>query len=262
MTENKHIQRDGLSTKVFDDRSLNVDYRTLKPILKQGMSVLDVGCGTGAISKDIAEIVGVNGSVIGIDNTEKFIVSGKQTYGDVKNLELVHVNLSDYTPNQQFDLITSARVLQWLSNPKEALLKMKSMLKPGGLISILDYNHEELEWIPEPPASMKTFYNTFLKWRKDAGMNNRIGDDLPVLLKETGFHSVQKINSDEFYSNDREDFKSRIGIWSKVAASTQMVEEGYLDDSLRLKAIEEYNAWIQTECISMTMKLNEVRGTL
>ena len=136
------------------------------------------------------------------------------------------------------------------------------MLKPGGTISILDYNHEALEWMPEPPASMQTFYNTFLKWRKDAGMNNRIGDDLPDLLKEVGFHSVQRINSDEFYNAEREDFKSRVGIWSKVAASTQMVEEGYLDDSLRLKAIEEYNSWVENECISMTMKLNEVRGIL
>jgi hypothetical protein len=73
---------------------------------------------------------------------------------------------------------------------------------------------------------------------------------------------VQKINSDEYYSKDREDFKSRVGIWSKVAASKQMVEEGYLDDGLRIRAIEEYNAWIENECVSMTMKLSEVRGML
>jgi ubiquinone/menaquinone biosynthesis C-methylase UbiE len=262
MKENKHIQRDEQATKIFDNRSLDIDYRTLKPILKKGMSVLDVGCGTGAISKDVAEIVGPTGVVIGIDNTEKFIVSGKQTYEHVKNLELTHVDLLDYTPHHQFDLIISARVLQWLSDPKGALLKMKSMLKPGGQISILDYNHEELEWVPQPPSSMKTFYQTFLKWRKNAGMNNRIADDLPYLLTDVGFHSVQKINSDEYYSKDREDFKSRVGIWSKVAASKQMVEEGYLDDDLRTKALKEYNSWIDNECISMTMKLNEVRGTL
>lgn len=261
MTENKVIHRDTQSTKIFDDRSLAVDYRTLRPILYEGMSVLDVGCGTGAITKDIAAIVGATGTVTGIDNTEKFILSGSQTYGDSKNLRLIHVDLLDYEPDQKFDLITSARVLQWLTNPKEALLKMKSMLKPGGTVSILDYNHEALEWMPEPPASMQTFYNTFLTWRKDAGMNNRIGDDLPDLLTEIGFHSVQKINSDEFYNAEREDFKSRVGIWSKVAASTQMVEEGYLDDTLRIEAIEEYNTWIENECISMTMKLNEVRGT-
>lgn len=260
MNENKEIQRDEQAIKIFDDRSLDLDYRTLKPILRKGMVVLDVGCGTGSISKDIAEIVGPTGNVIGIDNSDKTIASGKQTYAPVKNLELIHIDLMDYTSVQQFDLITSARVLQWLSNPKEALAKMKTMLKPGGQISILDYNHEALEWVPDPPASMKEFYQTFLKWRKDAGMNNRIGDDLPNLLTDVGFHHVQKINSDEFYNSDRKDFKSRVAIWAKVAGSKQMVEEGYITDALRLKAIAEYNVWVEQECVSMTMKLNEVRG--
>ncbi|MEM6378923.1 MAG: hypothetical protein AAF705_11955, partial [Bacteroidota bacterium] len=52
------------------------------------------------------------------------------------------------------------------------------------------------------------------------------------------------------------------GIWSKVAGSTQMVEEGYLDDRLRLQAIQEYNDWVEYEAESMTMKLKEVRGRL
>jgi len=261
--KNKHIQRDGQeANKIFDDRSLRNDYRNLASILKLGMRVLDVGCGTGSISKDIATIVGENGKVTGIDNTENFILSGKESHKDIKNLDLIHIDLFDFNPEEKFDLIVSARVLQWLSNPKEALLKMKSLLKPNGQISILDYDHTNLNWSPSPPESMQSFYNTFLKWREDAGMNNRIGEDLPNLLEEAGFHFVEKINSDELYNEERSDYKSKIGIWSKVAGSLQMVEEGYLDNELRLKAIEEYNQWIETEAISMTMKLNEVRGKI
>jgi len=136
------------------------------------------------------------------------------------------------------------------------------MLKANGKISILDYNHTELNWNPEPPESMKSFYKTFLKWRKDAGMNNEMAEDLPKLLEEVGFKSIEKINSDEFYQKDRPDFISKIGIWSKVAGSRQMVEEGYISDDLRLKAIKEYDKWIVKEAVSMTMKLNEVRGKL
>ncbi len=263
MKNNKHIERDGkATTEIFDNRSLAVDYRTLEPILKPGMRVLDVGCGTGAISKDIAKIVGTTGKVIGIDNTQKFIESGRETYKNIQNLELISCDIFDFESNQKFDLIVAARVLQWLSNPKDALLKMKSLLKPNGRISILDYNHNKLEWNPEPPESMKSFYNTFLKWRKDAGMNNGIADDLPNLMKEIGMESIETINSDEHYKKHRIDFKSKVGIWSKVADSVQMVEEGYVDNDLRLKAIEEYNEWIENKAISMTMKLNEVRGTM
>lgn len=139
---------------------------------------------------------------------------------------------------------------------------MKSLLKPNGQISILDYDHTNLIWNPLPPESMQEFYKTFLKWRADAGMNNKIGEDLPLLLKEAGFHSIEKINSDEVYLQEDVDFKSKIGIWSKVAGSRQMVDEGYLEDELRLKAIEEYNDWIENSALSMTMKLNEVRGKI
>src|SRR5690606_12219567 len=261
MKDNKHIERDGQTvTKIFDNRSLEVDYRTLKPILKKGMTVLDVGCGTGSISKDIATVVGKSGKVTGIDNTEKFIESGKATYKSVENLELIHCDLFDFETDQKFDLIVSARTLQWLSNPKEALLKMKSLLKPNGRISILDYNHNNLEWNPEPPESMQYFYKTFLKWRSDAGMNNQIADDLPELMKEIGMENIKKINSNENYEKHRNDFNSKVGIWSKVASSIQMVEERYLDNNLRLKAIEEYNEWVENKAVSMTMKLSEVRG--
>jgi len=262
MKVNKHIQRDGQATKIFDDRSLANDYKNLTSILKQGMTILDVGCGTGSITKDIAALIGVNGKVTGIDNTEHFILSGKESYQHVTNLELIHIDLFDFNPEEKFDLIISARTMQWLSNPKEALVKIKSLLKPNGQISILDYDHTNLNWNPSPPESMQEFYNTFLKWRQDAGMNNRIAEDLPSLLEEVGFHSVEKINSDEFYNEDRLDYKTKIGIWSKVAGSLQMVEEGYLENDLRLKAIEEYNHWVENKAISMTMKLNEVRGRI
>lgn len=263
MKENKRIDRDGqAATKIFDNRSLKTDYRTLESILEKGMVILDVGCGTGSISKDIANAIGDSGTVIGIDTTQKFINSGKESYKAIQNLELVHANLFEFDTHQKFDLITAARTLQWLNNPKDALLKMKSLLKPNGRISILDYNHNKLEWNPEPPLSMKTFYKTFLKWRKDAGMNNGIADDLPNLMREIGMVDIEIINSDEHYEKHRDDFKSKVGIWSKVAGSKQMVVEGYLDNNLRLKAIEDYNEWVEHKAISMTMKLNEVRGSI
>jgi ubiquinone/menaquinone biosynthesis C-methylase UbiE len=261
MKMNKEIKREGQgAAKIFDDRSVEIDYATLVPVLKKGMRVLDVGCGTGAISKGIAKYVGESGFVIGIDNTERFIQSGKESYGSVPNLKLIHTDLFNFKPDEKFDLIVAARVLQWLSNPKEALSILKEMLIPNGQISILDYNHDALEWKPNPPESMAKFYKTFLKWRADAGMNNQIAEDLADYFKELGFHDIEVLNSNEVYKRGDPNFASKVGIWSKVAASSQMVEEGYIKDEDRLQAIEEYNYWIDTDAQLMIMKLKEVRG--
>jgi ubiquinone/menaquinone biosynthesis C-methylase UbiE len=248
---------------MYDNRSLEKDYRTLIPVLKKGMIVLDVGCGTGAISKDIAKIVGEKGKVTGIDNTKKFIERGKNNYTHIPNLDLIHSDLFDFQSEQKFDLIISARVLQWLTTPKEALQKMKELLKPDGQISILDYNHEELEWKPSPPKSMQAYYKVFLQWRKNAGMNNRIAEDLAVMMDEVGLSSIEVMNSDEHFESENENFKYNVGIWSKVASGlNQIVEEGYIENEYRHQAIKEYNEWIEKEAISMTMKLNEVRGKM
>lgn len=263
MKGNKHIERESrAATKLYNNRSLEKDYRTLRPILKEGMVILDIGCGTGAISKDIAKIIGAKGKVIGIDNTKKFIENGRQSYGDVENLELIHSDLFDFESAEKFDLIIAARVLQWLTTPKEALLKMKALLKPAGQISILDYNHEELEWHPAPPTSMQDFYKIFLKWRKDAGMNNRIEEDVSAMMTEIGLSSIEVLNANEYYERGKENFKSKVGIWSKVAGLTQIVEEGYLKEAYRLQVIEEYDEWVEKEAHSMTMKLKEIRGKM
>jgi ubiquinone/menaquinone biosynthesis C-methylase UbiE len=206
--------------------------------------------------------VGPTGSVTGIDNTEHFISSGKETYQDVSNLTLLHADLFIYNPDEKFDLIVAARVLQWLNNPKEALLKMKTLLKPGGQVSILDYNHAALEWRPQPPASTQQFYQAFLKWRADAGMNNRIADDLADYFEQCGFHSIEVHIADEVYKKGKENFLSKISIWSKVAELKQIVDEGYLDEETRLKAIAEYNEWCKTDAEGMIMKLREVRGRI
>lgn len=260
---NKEIHRDHQTTnKTFDSRSLEVDYPTVIPLLKEGLRVLDVGCGTGAISKGIAKVVGPNGQVIGIDNTEKFILSGKESYQDTSNLSLIHSDLFNFHDDEKFDLIVSARTLQWLSNPKDALIKMKSLLKPNGKVSILDYNHEALEWRPNPPKSMQAFYDAFLKWRADAGMNNRIADHLVDYFTAAGFHSIEVFNSDERYQKGDANFIERAGIWAKVAGLKQITEEGYISEENRLKAIEEYEAWIITDAQEMVMKLKEVRGSM
>jgi SAM-dependent methyltransferase len=247
---------------VLDNRTLQKDYSTLITTLKSGLRVLDVGCGTGAISKGIAERVGKDGYVVGIDSSEHLIVKGKESLKGVSNAELIKVDLFDYNTDEKFDLVVSARVLQWLSNPRQALIKFKEFLRPGGQISILDYNHNRLEWKPDPPVSMKRFYEAFLQWRTDAGMDNEIAEHLPIYFSELGFHSIEIVNSNETYQKGEEDFIDRVRIWSHVAnlRGREMVQSGYITEKERLLAIEDYDEWAENKAELMIMKLKEIRA--
>jgi trans-aconitate methyltransferase len=202
--------------------------------------------------------VGPTGQVVGIDNTERFIQSGKENHGSVPNLTLLHADLFDFDPEEKFDLIVAARVLQWLRNPLEALSRFRDLLKPQGQVSVLDYNHQDLEWQPAPPASMVHFYQTFLKWRAQAGMNNKIAEDLGDYFREQGFHDIEVLPADEVYKRGEPNFTAKLGIWSQVARSTQMVEEGYLAEEDRQQALAEYQDWIAQDATLMVMKLKTI----
>jgi ubiquinone/menaquinone biosynthesis C-methylase UbiE len=252
------------TSAVLDNRTLQNSYSSLIPILKKGMRVLDVGCGTGAITAGIAEMVGENGFVVGIDSSEHLIAKGNEYCHHVSNLELIAVDLFTYNPKEKFDLVVSARVLQWLSDPEKALLKLKDFLNPGGQMSVLDYNHKAIEWRPQPPASMMRFYNAFLDWRSDAGMDNEIADHLPEYFTRLGFHSIGIFPANEVCERKDEDFLQKIGIWSKVTElrGPQMVESGFISDSDRIKAMEDYDWWMKNKAELMILKLTEVRAKI
>ncbi|HEY0272831.1 MAG TPA: methyltransferase domain-containing protein [Chitinophaga sp.] len=118
------------ASSVLDSRSLQNSYATLLPLLRPGMRVLDVGCGTGAITAGIAAAVGATGLVVGIDSSDHLIAKGRTDFAHIPNLRLEAADLFRYTPPEPFDLVVSARVLQWLSNPAAALEKCKSLLRP------------------------------------------------------------------------------------------------------------------------------------
>ncbi|CAG7653449.1 Demethylmenaquinone methyltransferase [Paenibacillus solanacearum] len=173
----------GKATNVLNFRTLASSNIRLAELLAAGMTVLDVGCGTGAITHGIADIVGPTGRVVGIDSNPALIEKAQENFGDIPGLDFKVGDILNLPYKDEFDIVTSARVIQWLSNPLEALNALTRATKPGGQVLILDYNHEKITWNPEPPLSMKFFYSAFLKWRSDAGMDNAIADHLPNLFK-------------------------------------------------------------------------------
>jgi len=250
------------TNSVLDRRTVETDNRNLLPLLRPGLRVLDAGCGTGAITAGIAGRVAPGGSVTGIDTGETLIRQAQEQFADVPGLQFEIADIHDYTPAEKYDLVSAARVLQWLPNPLQTLRCMKAVLQPGGTVSILDYNHEKIAWDPAPPPSMRRFYDAFLQWRKDAGFDNGIADRLVHLFREAGFIHITIQPFHETSTTGEPNFEATAGIWTKVAATrgVQLVNDGYITEEERLAAIADYNAWLAGPGKSMQMYLLAVSG--
>lgn len=249
------------TNKVLDRRTLETDNKNLLKYLKEGISVLDVGCGSGAITKGIAEKAG---KAMGIDTSESLIAQARKNYGDIPNLEFQVADIHTFDTTERYDIITAARVLQWLSDPKETLLKLKPLLKEGGVLAILDYNHEKIQWHPALPVEMQKFYDAFLQWRQDAGFDNAIADNLSNLFSELNFKEIHVEVQFELTQKREPDFAAKAGIWSEVARTRghQLVKDNYITEEERLAAITTYDAWIANEGQLMQLYLLAVEARL
>ena len=247
---------------VLERRTVENANRNLLKYLKPGLSVLDVGCGTGAITRSIAETVGPTGRVLGIDPNENLIEQARQNAENRPGLSFEQGDVYSWNTTERFDLVTCARTLQWLTQPETALRNLKRWVKPGGHLALLDYNHEKIAWTPEPPAAMRLFYDAFLHWRQDAGFDNAIADHLPELLQRIGFEQIIVESQVEVTHRTDPNFTVAARLWAEVAElrGPQLVQAGYITEAQRLQAILDYDDWIATVGESMIVYLLAVEA--
>jgi ubiquinone/menaquinone biosynthesis C-methylase UbiE len=247
---------------ILDTRTLSTSHRRLAQLLEPGMMVLDVGCGTGAITRGVAEIVGEQGEVIGLDSSEMLISDARAANTVVPGLSFVAGDVYSLPYRDTFDIVSAARVLQWLAKPADALRQITAATRPGGRVLVLDYNHEKIRWNPEPPESFLSFYDAFLRWRSDAGMDNRLADHLEALFQNVGLDEIQVSEQHETTVRSDDDFVARASLWTHVAASRghQIVRDGYLREDQRAEAERAYCHWVEQDGRSQTMYLLAVDG--
>ncbi|MCE4048662.1 MULTISPECIES: class I SAM-dependent methyltransferase [Bacillaceae] len=252
----------GKLTNVLDSRTLANSHKRLKEILTEGMTILDVGCGTGSITYGIAEEVGPNGRVVGIDSNPNLIKKARQAYGETPGLFFETGDIYNLPYDQEFDIVTASRVLIWLSEPLKALKKLTSATKIGGRLIIVDYNHEKINWQPQPPSSMLAFYSAYLKWRSEAGMDNSIADNLPNMFQKIGIGEITITPQHELTTKPHPEFQTRIGIWADTASSrgVQMVRDGFITEKDYLRAENEYREWMVRDAESLMMYMLAVEG--
>jgi len=156
-----------------------------------GMVCLDVGCGGGDVSVELARLVAPNGRVVAIDLDEVKlgIARSEAEAQQVSNVDFRVADLEEGVLPEGFDVVHARIVLTHLRNPREVLSKIRKALKPGGVVVAADTNFRGLFSYPESPAVRRyvELYSDTLKRRNG---DPDIGLRLPELLSESGFENV------------------------------------------------------------------------
>jgi ubiquinone/menaquinone biosynthesis C-methylase UbiE len=126
----------------------------LLPHLKPGLSVLDVGCGPGTITADLAVRV-APGSVTAVDQVADVlgVASAEVQQRNLSNVSFgtADVHNLDY-PDDTFDVVHAHQVLQHVTDPVGALREMRRVCAPGGIVAARDADYAGFIWYPQLPA--------------------------------------------------------------------------------------------------------------
>ena len=252
---NMHAQSHQSDPRILVRRTLARDHRFLAGLLRPGQSVLDVGCGLGAITAGIAKTVGPAGNVIGLDRDETLLQLARTEYRTVSNLEFVRGDAIDLDYHAQFDIVTAARTLQWIAEPALAISQMRKAIQQGGRLVVLDYNHLRNHWSPEPPYGFSKVYQAFLAWRQANCWDNEMAEHLPELFHLAGLDEVESYEQDEVTGRGDP-------LWSEVMQSLgeQVTRAGFCTETELKEGQQRYYDWSKTGLIKQTLSMQTVVG--
>lgn len=124
----------------------------LLPHLTAGASLLDVGCGPGTITADLAGRV-APGDVLGIDRGADVVALASGQHADDPR---VRFEVGDVyalvAGDDSFDVVHAHQVLQHLSDPVAALAEMRRVCRPDGLVAARDADYGAFTWAPLDPV--------------------------------------------------------------------------------------------------------------
>jgi ubiquinone/menaquinone biosynthesis C-methylase UbiE len=120
----------------------------LEPHLEPGLRILDVGCGPGTITAEIADRVGPEGAVVGIDASADVVALATSTQSrDNLTFSVGDVYALD-AADDSFDVVHAHQVMQHLADPVAALREMRRACKPGGIVAARDSDYPAMTWYP------------------------------------------------------------------------------------------------------------------
>ncbi len=157
-----------------------------------GQRLLDLGCGPGYATADLAQIVGPQGEVLAVDVSQRFLASLEAMVA-ARELHNVRWQQNDAAsldlPDAQLDGAFARWVLCFTPNPAAVLAEVARVLKPGARFALLDYaNYEAFSMAPASSAVERVIQATGESVRMRGG-DFGVGRVIPELMHAAGFDS-------------------------------------------------------------------------
>lgn len=154
-----------------------------------GRTVLDLGCGPGFTTLDLAALVTVSGQVIAIDGSTRFIDYLQQQQATLK-LPNIDARVMDAQALAleagSIDIAFTRWLLCYVPDPDAVVRGVVDVLRPGGVFAIQDYVRAEDQWLAPPgPAHARVVQVLMEQWRHSGG-DPAIGLRLPAVLGRHG----------------------------------------------------------------------------
>ena len=165
----------------------------LVPHLRPGMRLLDVGCGPGTLTMDLAEQLGETGHVTALEPTEQALdlARAEADRRGTTSVDFVTGNVQALAlPDDGFDVVHAHQVLQHVDEPVQALREMRRVCRPGGLVAARDSDYGAFAWHPAMPE-LDRWLEVYLAVARSNDAEPEAGRRLLSWARLAGFADVE-----------------------------------------------------------------------
>ena len=157
-----------------------------------GAVCLDVGCGGGDVSLELARAAGPAGRVLGVDldAVKVEIARAESAQAGVSNVAFEARDVTAWEPVETYDVVYARFLLTHLTRPGDLLSTMRRHVRPGGVMIVEDIDFRGHFSEPECRA-LQRYVELYTKSVRARGADPNIGPRLPGLLRDAGFEDVR-----------------------------------------------------------------------